>query len=52
MRQCPDGEDGRARALRRLAREFKITWGPRWARFTVYFAAFFGTLAGLEALIS
>jgi hypothetical protein len=26
-------------ALRRLAREFKIMWGPRWARYTAYIAA-------------
>jgi hypothetical protein len=48
----PDGEDGRAQALRRLAHEFKITWGPRWARLTLYTSAFLGVLAGLEALIS
>jgi hypothetical protein len=48
----PDGEDERARALRRLAHEFKITWGPLWARMVVYSAAFLGGLAGLEALIS
>jgi hypothetical protein len=48
----PDGEDERARALRRLAYEFKITWGPLWARMVVYCAAFLGGLAGLEALIS
>jgi hypothetical protein len=48
----PDGEDERARALRRLAHEFKITWGPLWARMAVYSAAFLGGLAGLEALIS
>ena len=48
----PDGEDGRTRALRRLAREFKIAWGPRWARLTLYTSALLGVLAGLEALIS
>jgi hypothetical protein len=48
----PDGDDERARALGRLAREFKITWGPRWARLTLYMAAFLGALAGVEALIS
>ena len=48
----PDGDGERARALRCLAREFKITWGPVWARIVVYSAAFFGVLAGLEALIS
>jgi hypothetical protein len=48
----PDGEGERARALRRLAHEFKITWGPLWARVIVYSTAFLGGLAGLEALIS
>jgi hypothetical protein len=48
----PDGEGERARALRCLAREFKITWGPVWARSVVYSAAVLGVLAGLEALIS
>jgi hypothetical protein len=37
-------------ALRCLAREFKIAWGPVWARSVVYFAAIIGVLAGLEAL--
>jgi hypothetical protein len=32
------------------AREFKIAWGPVWARSVVYFAAIIGVLAGLEAL--
>jgi hypothetical protein len=48
----PDGDGERARALRCLAREFKITWGSVWARIVVYSAAFLGVLAGLEALIS
>jgi hypothetical protein len=48
----PDGEGECTRALRRLAREFKIAWGPLWARFAVYFAVGFGALAGLEALVS
>jgi len=48
----PDGEGERAEALRCLAREFKITWGPVWARIVVYSAAILGVLAGLEALIS
>jgi len=46
----PDGEGERTEALRCLAREFKITWGPVWARSVVYFAAIIGMLAGLEAL--
>ena len=32
----PAGETERAKVLRRLAREFKITWAPRWLRVTVY----------------
>jgi hypothetical protein len=48
----PDGEGACARALRRLAREFKIAWGPLWARSVVYTAASLVVLAGLEALIS
>ena len=32
----PSGESERTRALRQLAREFKIMWGPRWVRTTVY----------------
>ena len=48
----PEGEDERARALRRLAHEFKITWGPLWVRMVLYSAAVLGGLAGLEALIS
>jgi hypothetical protein len=47
----PDGEDERARALRRLAHEFKIAWGPRWARTSVYTTALFGVLAGIGALM-
>ncbi len=44
----PDGEGECARALRHLAREFKITWGPRWARFVVYdIAIVLVVLAGL-----
>lgn len=48
----PDGESERTRALRRLAREFKITWGPAWARMSLYTWAFIGLLAGVEALAS
>jgi hypothetical protein len=47
----PDGEGERARALRRLAREFKITWGPRWVRYVVYGAAIFGVLTAAAAFI-
>ncbi len=35
----PAGAAPRDVALRRLAREFKILWGPRWARYTAYIAA-------------
>jgi hypothetical protein len=35
----PAGDTPRDVALRRLAREFKILWGPRWARYTAYIAA-------------
>jgi len=34
----PAGDTGRAIALRRLAREFRITWAPYWLRLVVYFA--------------
>jgi hypothetical protein len=43
----PAGEDERARALRRLAGNFKIVWGPLWLRTTVYSIAF---LAGLYVI--
>ena len=44
----PTGEAPREIALRRLAREFKITWGPRWVRYAAYITAFF---AGVWAVI-
>lgn len=47
----PAGDSERAQALRALAREFKIAWGPMWLRYVVYIAAFFAALAGIEALI-
>ncbi len=34
-----------------LAHVFKIAWAPLWARTAVYCAAFFGVIAGLEALV-
>jgi hypothetical protein len=46
----PAGESERARALRRLAREFKITWGPRWARVSVYVIVFYAVLWVLHAI--
>ena len=33
-----------------LAREFKITWGPRWARVTVYVIVFYAVLWVLHAI--
>jgi hypothetical protein len=48
----PAGESERARALRRLAREFKITWGPRWVRTGVYMILFFPALWLVEKLVS
>lgn len=35
----PAGDAPRDVALRGLAHEFKIMWGPRWARYTAYIAA-------------
>jgi len=43
----PAGDAPRDDALRRLAREFKILWGPRWARYTAYSAA---TIAAIDAV--
>jgi hypothetical protein len=40
----PAGESERARALRRLAGEFKIAWGPLWVRTLVYVIAFIAVL--------
>jgi hypothetical protein len=40
----PAGESERARALRQLAREFKIMWGPRWVRTLVYIVAGIGVI--------
>ena len=40
----PAGESERARSLRKLAGEFKITWGPLWVRTLVYLTAFFAML--------
>jgi hypothetical protein len=37
--EIPTGQSARDRALRRLAREFKIMWGPRWVRTLVYVSA-------------
>jgi hypothetical protein len=48
----PAGESERARALRGLTREFKITWGPRWMRVSVYVVALFAVAWPLETLAS
>ena len=48
----PTGDSERAKALRRLALEFKVAWGPLWARYVVYVTAFFAVLGGLGELIS
>ena len=48
----PAGDSERARALRRLAREFKIAWAPRWVRIPVYVAVFFALLWAVETLVS
>jgi hypothetical protein len=42
----PTGESERARALRRLAREFKIAWAPLWVRTLVY------TIAAIAVLFA
>jgi hypothetical protein len=46
----PAGESEPARALRRLAREFKIAWAPRWVRLSVYAIAFIAVLWVLETV--
>ncbi len=48
----PAGESERARALRRLSREFEIAWAPRWVRIPVYVIAFFAALWLVETLAS
>lgn len=48
----PAGESEHARALRRLTREFKITWGPRWMRVSVYVVALVAAAWPLEELAS
>lgn len=48
----PSGESERTRALGRLAREFKVTWGPAWARTQLYVWTFLGLFAGVGALVS
>jgi hypothetical protein len=48
----PSDDTERTRALRSLAGEFKITWGPLWLRWTVYFVAFLAGLWAVETLVS
>jgi hypothetical protein len=48
----PAGESERARTLRRLAREFKIAWGPRWVRVTVYVIVVLAVLWPVGKLVS
>ncbi len=47
----PTGESERARALRRLAREFKIAWTPRWVRISMWAIAFFALLFAVVQLV-
>jgi hypothetical protein len=47
----PAGESGRARALRQLAREFRITWAPRWVRTSVYASAGYAVALALVELV-
>jgi hypothetical protein len=48
----PGGDEARAVALRRLAREFKITWAPLWVRWTAYAACVVGPVELVSALTS
>jgi hypothetical protein len=48
----PAGESERARALRRLAREFKIAWAPRWVRVPLYVVVSLAVLRLLERIMS
>jgi hypothetical protein len=46
----PTGDTPRDLALRRLAREFKIMWGPRWARYAAYIGALVAVVDGVYYL--
>jgi hypothetical protein len=46
----PAGDTPRDLALRRLAREFKIMWGPRWARYAAYISALVAAVDGVYYL--
>jgi hypothetical protein len=48
----PADESERARALRRLAREFKIAWGPRWMRVGVYVIVFIAGFWLVDKVVS
>lgn len=48
----PTGDSPQERALRCLAREFKVTWGPLWARTLVYSVPTLALLVGLGELVS
>jgi len=48
----PVGESERATVLRRLAREFKIAWAPRWVRVSVYVIVLFAAAWLVETLLS
>jgi hypothetical protein len=48
----PAGESERARALRRLAREFKIASAPRWVRVPLYVVVSLAVLWLLERIMS
>ena len=47
----PTGESERARALRSLAREYKVTWAPRWVRLTFWGSAAVGVLYAVAQLV-
>jgi hypothetical protein len=46
----PEGDSEPARTLRRLAREFKIAWGPLWMRWVAYTIAVWPVAFLLERL--
>lgn len=48
----PAGESESARTLRQLAREFKIAWGPRWVRVSVYVTLFLAAVWPVGRFVS
>jgi len=48
----PAGESEPARTLRQLAREFKIAWGPRWVRVSVYVTVFLAAVWPVGRFVS